>query len=97
MVTSACGHGQSVMHLSTSNSLRTPTGLYACVSRVPSGEYNLSARRIKSLIRRRDRGYRAMAGKWYVPENTMLASVLLSICVKVGLWIAGSDKAETKL
>jgi hypothetical protein len=38
-----------------------------------------------------------MAGKWYVPENTMLASVLLSICVKVGLWIAGSDKAETKL
>jgi hypothetical protein len=38
-----------------------------------------------------------MAGRWNVPENTMLASVLLSTCLQSRVWVAGSDKAETKL
>jgi hypothetical protein len=64
---------------------------------VPSGEYDLSARRIKGIIRKRVRECSAKAGIWYVPENTMLASVLPNDVSKVKILGAGSDKAETKL
>jgi hypothetical protein len=83
--------------VSTSISLQAPTGLYACVSWVPSGEYNLSARRIKGIIRRGVRGYRGKAGRRNVPKKVMLASVLLNMCLNSVVREAGSDKAETKL
>lgn len=52
VVTRIQGRGQSVMLYQQVSPLQTPTGLYACFWRMPSEEYNLSARRIKGIIRK---------------------------------------------
>jgi hypothetical protein len=51
-LTDKCSNGQSVMLYQQVSPHRTPTGLYACFQRVPHREYNLSARRIKGIIRK---------------------------------------------
>lgn len=72
----ARGYVQSVMLYQQVLPVPTPTGLYACVLRMPVKEYDLSARRIEGS--HQEKGYgvaqETVSLGVYVPESNMSAS-----------------------
>jgi hypothetical protein len=88
--------GQSVMLCQQVLLLPTPTGLYACFWWMPVKEYNLSARRIKGIIRRATRVGSGGESEWCVCtwEENVSSCPRKNVC-KIKRFLAESDKAET--